>query len=62
MVGINEGSANGMKTSGFGNRDELVAKTMMDPLSSWDLSLENLRSVAQDLADTMTNCLEPLKM
>ena len=30
VVGINEGSANGMKTSGFGNRDELVAKTMMD--------------------------------
>ena len=62
VVGINEGSANGMKTSGFGNRDELVVKTMLDTLSSWDLSLENLRSVAQDLADTMTNCLEPLKM
>ena len=38
VFGINEGSANGMKTSGFGNRDELVAKTMMDSLSSWDLN------------------------
>ena len=38
VVGINEGSANGMKMTGFGNRDELVAKTMMDSLLSWDLN------------------------
>ena len=38
VVGINEGSANGMKMTSFGNRDELIAKTMMDSLSSWDLN------------------------
>ena len=48
VVGINEGSANGMKTSGFGNRDELVVKTMLDSLSSWDLNSENLRTMVQD--------------
>ena len=49
VVGINEGSANGMKMSGFGNSDELVAKTMLDSLSSWDLSSESLRTIVQDL-------------
>ena len=49
VVGINEGSANGTKMTGFGYRDELVAKTMMDLLSSWDLSSENLRTMVQDL-------------